>query len=110
MSEPIDPQKALEQLWKLSGPYAQAKANRVYLEEYRKTLKALLMKASKEKTSAAQETEAYSHPDYAQHLAALRTAIEEEEKFRWRLIAAQAGIEIWRSQEASNRNIDRAAR
>lgn len=110
MPDPIDPQKALEQLWKLSGPYAEAKANRVYLDEYKKTLKALLMKASKEKTSAAQETEAYSHPDYQAHLKALQAAVEEEEKLRWRLVASQAAIEVWRSQESSNRAMDRGAR
>lgn len=107
MSPEIDPQSALEQLWKLSGPYAQAKANRVYLDEYRKSLKAILMKASAEKTSAAQETEAYSHPDYVAHLKALQAAVEEEEKLRWRLVASQAAIEIWRSKEASNRMMDR---
>lgn len=110
MPDPIDPQKALESIWKLSGPYAEAKANRVYLDEFRKSLKAILMKASKEKTSAAQETEAYSHPDYQAHLKALQTAVEEEEKLRWRLVAASTAIEIWRSQESSNRMIDRSAR
>lgn len=106
----LDPQKALEQLWKLSGPYAQAKANRVYLDEYRKSLKAILMKASAEKTSAAQETEAYSHPDYVTHLKALQAAVEEEEKLRWRLVAAQAEIEIFRTMEASARTFDRKVR
>jgi hypothetical protein len=35
--------------------------------------------------------------------------VEVEEQLRWTLIAAQARVEIWRSQEASNRLQDRAA-
>jgi hypothetical protein len=31
----------------------------------------------------------------------------EEEKYRWELVAAQARIEVWRSQEASNRAMDK---
>ena len=29
--------------------------------------------------------------------------IMDEEKYRWEMVAAQARIEVWRSQEASNR-------
>jgi hypothetical protein len=108
MSKPIDPQGALEQLWKLAPQYAQAKANRVYLEEFRKTLKAQLMKACGESSIGAQEREAYADETYANHLKGLSVAVEQEEVLRWRLIASQAAIEVWRSQEASNRAMDRA--
>ena len=108
MSKPIDPQAAIEQLWKLSPEYAKAKGERVYLDEFRKSKKALLMQASTQKTGIAQEADAYAHPEYVSLLDALRAAVEAEETLRWRLIAAQAAIEVWRSQEASNRAIDRA--
>ena len=55
----------------------------------------------------AQEREAYSHPTYKNHLKAIREAMELEEKLRWQLISAQARVEVWRSQEASNRAMDR---
>jgi hypothetical protein len=51
---------------------------------------------------------AYSHKDYLELLEGLRDAVEEEEKLRWQMIAAEARIEVWRSQEASNRVVDRA--
>lgn len=108
MAVTVDPREALDTLWKIAPHYAEAKGLRVYLEEYRKTLKATLMKASRETTLAAQERDAYAHADYADHLKGLQAAVEQEEKLRWRLVSAQAAIEIWRSQEASNRAMDRA--
>lgn len=109
MSKPIDPQSAIETMWKTAPRLAKAKAERVYMEEYRKSLKAILMKASPAKTSAAQETDAYSHPDYIKHLSGLQAAVEAEETLRWQMVATEAAVEVWRSQEASNRRIDRAA-
>jgi len=38
----------------------------------------------------------------------LKAAVETEEEVRWALVAAQARIEVWRSQEASSRNEMRA--
>jgi hypothetical protein len=57
---------------------------------------------------AAKEMEAYATDDYVRLLEGLKEAVEVEEKLKWQLIAAQARIEIWRSQEATNRTIDRA--
>ena len=57
---------------------------------------------------AAKEMEAYANQDYVTLLEGLKEAVETEEKLKWQLIAAQARIEIWRSQEATNRTIDRA--
>lgn len=109
VKDSVNPMKSLGVMHKYGPKYAKAKATRVYLEEYRKTIKALMMQASGEPSAAAQEREAYAHPEYIAHLEALRQAVEEEEALRWKLIAAQAAIETWRSQEASNRAIDRAA-
>ena len=57
----------------------------------------------------AQEREAYANPKYIDHLKALQAAVEAEEKLRWMLIAAEARIEVWRSQEASKRSEIKAA-
>lgn len=112
MSNDIDPMQAVEYMIAKSGEYAQAKANRIYCDEYRKSLKSLLMKdamVAGHNAANAQEREAYAHPDYMQHLSALKAAVEAEEKLRWMLIAAEARIEVWRSQEASKRNEIKAA-
>lgn len=103
MERDIDPQKAVDYIRDNAKAYAFAKANRMYVEEYRKSLKAILMKRSQESAVNAQEREAYSHDEYREHLQAIFEAIMEEEKYRWEMVAAQARIEVWRSQEASNR-------
>lgn len=93
-----------------SQAYAKAKAERCYLEQFRKSKKALLMAESPEKTAASKEIYAYSHPDYVQLLEGLRLAIETEETLKWQLAAAEAKIEIWRTESANNRQIDRSHR
>ena len=111
--EPIDPQSAVDYIIRMAPVYAKAKAERIYLDEWRKSKKALLMKQAGVdgvKTSAAQEVEAYADPAYQELLIALRDAVEIEETARWKLVAAQARVEVWRSQEASNRNQERATR
>lgn len=105
-----DPNKAVDYILQNAPKFAQARADRVYLEEFRKSKKALLMKQSGETSAVAQERDAYAHSDYVQLLEGLRTAVETEETLRWNLVAAQARIEIWRTQEASNRAQDRSMR
>lgn len=65
------------------------------------------MKESSEQTGVAQERDAYAHPEYIALLEGLKMAVEIEEQLKWTLIAAQARVEIWRSQEASNRMQDK---
>ena len=106
-----NPNKVVEFLLKNAGKYAQAKSERIYIEEFRKSKKALLMQQAQIKgveTMAAQERDAYANLEYQELLVGLKEAVEVEEKLRWQLIAAQMKIDIWRSQEASNRQIERA--
>lgn len=110
MAEPIDPNKAVDFLLANAGKYAKAKADRLHIEEFRKSKKALLMAQSTEKAANAREQFAYAHPEYIELLGAYRTAVEVEESLRWAQIAAQLRVEIWRSQEASNRATDRTMR
>jgi hypothetical protein len=103
---------AVDYLYTHGAKYAEAKAHRVFLEEYRKSQKAMLMKAAqadgRSKTAASAEIEAYADPTYVQMLEGLQAAVEKEESLRWGLVSAQARIDVWRSQEASNRTFDRA--
>jgi hypothetical protein len=105
----IDPHEAVDYIIKHAGKFANAHAERIYIEQYRKSLKAMLMIKSGNKVISAQERDAYAHQDYRDLLDGLRAAVEVEEKLRWDLIAAQARIEVWRSQEATNRTQDKLA-
>ena len=101
--EEISPFKALDFIRDNASAYAEAKANVVYMTEYRKTQKSILMGQSTAKTDGQREAYAYAHPNYIAHLEALRIAIEEAERLRWLMIAAEAKIEVWRSLESSAR-------
>lgn len=103
-----DPNKAVDYIIENAGKFAAAKADRVYLEEFRKSKKALLMGQSTAKSAVEREQYAYAHEGYLALLGALKAAVEVEEKLRWDLIAAQARVEIWRTQSANNRAQDRA--
>lgn len=108
MTQETDPHLAINYILDNGKLYAAAKAERIYLEEYRKSLKAILMEGSRSETIGGQERDAYAHKDYIHLLDGLRVAVENEETLRWNLIAAQARVEVWRSQEASNRMQDKA--
>jgi hypothetical protein len=103
MTEAINPFKALDFIRDHAPLFAQAKANLLYLTEYRKTKKALLMIESDAKTESAKESYAYAHEEYIEHLKALAVAVQESERLRWLMVGAEAKIEVWRSLEASAR-------
>lgn len=107
---PRTPEQDVDYILAQAKRFAGAKAERVYLEEFRKSKKALLMAQSDEKTAVAREQYAYAHSEYTALLDGLKVAIEAEETLKWKLTAAQLSIEIWRSREASNRNQDRSMR
>ena len=102
---------AVDYLYTHGAIFAEAKAHRVFLEEYRKSQKAMLMKAAlsdgRAKSAAVAEIEAYADPVYIEVLNGLESAVEAEETYRWGLVSAQARIDVWRSQEASNRAFDK---
>ena len=109
----IDPNAAVDFLLKNAGLFAKAKAERCYLEEFRKSKKALLMQEAflaGVDTMAGQERDAYARSEYRELLEGLKAAVETEEKLKFQLIGAQLRVEIWRSMEASNRTIDKVTR
>lgn len=86
--------------------YGIAKGQRIYLEEFRKSKKALLMKDALMRgieAANAQEREAYADKEYSQMLKGLEAAIMQEETLKWKIEAARLDIEIWRTRQASER-------
>lgn len=103
-----DPHKAIDFIIANGAKFAKAKAKRVYIEEFRKSKKALLMAQSPAEAANAREQYAYAHPEYQELLEGFKAAVETEEELKWLLIAAQARVDVWRSEEASARRVDRA--
>lgn len=93
------------ELRRLSGERAQAKRRLVYLEHFRKSKLAILMKAAAfdHKTTAAQEREARAHPEYIELLEGMAEATEEFEKLDWELRISMKGADLWQTLEASKR-------
>lgn len=105
--------KAVDFLRDHAGDFAVSEAQLVYMTELRKTVKAQLMKdyeVQGHKTTAAQEREAYADPRYVQHLLALQQAVEQRERAKWMMIAAQARIEAEKANMYANGKTDRAMR
>lgn len=98
-----DVQKALDRLRFQAGNAAKAKAERIYLEAFSKSIKANVMQRHLEMPVSAQEREAYSSEEYRKHLLVMRDAIEKDELCRWQMISAQAVIEAWRTASANQR-------
>lgn len=95
--------KALDYLRDNARDAAQAKAERIYVEEYRKVIKATLMKEHGSLSAVLQEREAYADPRYSQHLEAIREAVQIDEQHRFMRGAADAKIEAWRTQSSNSR-------
>ena len=62
-------QKAVDYLRDSSTKCAKARAELIYVTEYRKSLKAILMKKHGELAYSGQEREAYAEQEYKKHLA-----------------------------------------
>lgn len=82
---------------------AAARANRLVMEDFGKVVKSEIMCQYPELPVSAQEREAYRHPKYKAHLAALKVAIAEDEEYRFRRDAADAGLRAYQTQEATLR-------
>ena len=104
------PHAAVDFILKNAPDYAKAKSQRIFLEEYRKSKKALLMKdalLAGIEAANAQEREAYSHHEYIELLKGLAEAVEIEETLKWKLEAARMRTEIWKTEEYTNRKTDK---
>ncbi len=90
-------ERSLHFINKQAEEFARAKSQRVYLEEFRKVRKALLMNEAEQegrKTGQERESYAYSHAEYKKLLNGLREAIEIEESLRWKLLSARENIDV----------------
>jgi hypothetical protein len=100
--------RARKFIYEKSVDFAQAKANRIYLEQFLKSKAALLQSESTETTMAGKEVYAKAHPEYIALLYGLKEAVKIEEELKWKLISAQLAVEIYRTESANNRAIDKA--
>jgi len=98
-----DPHKAVDWMMDNVENISKSKAQLTQLEEYTKSLRAILMKQSLENSIGAQEREALAHPEYIAHQQAVSAAVEEYEKLRHYYSIAQTVIDVWRTEQSNLR-------
>jgi hypothetical protein len=104
MSEQLEAR--LHELRRQAGEFANAEADRVYLNHYRKSKLAMLMKdreVAGVSTVAAQERDARANPEYLELLEGLREATKVAEKNKWLLNIAMRGSSLYQTEEATKR-------
>ena len=98
----IDPNKCVAYIMENAPKFAQAKAERVFIENFLRTVKSRLMQ-NEEGTLGNKEAYAYAHPEYEAQLRGLKEATEKEENLKFMLLAAQMRFDTWKTQEYSKR-------
>lgn len=96
-------EKALCYLRDNASAAGWARAQREYMLEYRKTVKAEIMQEHASLPIGAQEREAYADDRYKKHLEAIREAVYQDEKHRFLMQAAMAKLDCWRTQSSNER-------
>jgi ABC-type enterochelin transport system substrate-binding protein len=103
MISDAEAEKALDYIRDNAAKIAVSRANRIYVEEFRKTVKAQIMKEHISQPLGAQEREAYADERYKQHLQAIKEAVEADEYQRWMMEAASAKVSAWQTQSRNSR-------
>ena len=104
-------EKAIQWIMDNADAASQARADKLYLEDFGKSLKAELMlecealsAVEKKKTTLGyQEMYALDHDKYRAHLKGLHEAIRLDTKYTWLKSAAEDRLDIWRTQESTKR-------
>jgi hypothetical protein len=100
----INPEKAIRYIQEHAEKYAKAKGDVAYTENYLKVVKSQQMNKSESSSLGQREADAYASAEYKESILAHKQAIEEEAHLKWMLTAAQARIEVWKTQEYSKRS------
>ena len=103
MIDENEAQRSIDYIYDNAPVYADAKAKRVYIENYMKVVKAREMANSDKKTLGDREIDAYMSMDYEVQLKAMREAVAKEEEIKYRMEAAKLRFEHWKTEQFNNR-------
>jgi hypothetical protein len=105
-----DPHEAINYIYINAPEYAKAKGQLAQLEAYKSSLKAIMMKKSTENSLGGQEREAYASQEYQDLCVAIGKATEDAESLKWKITSATMRFDAWRTEQASNRNLEKMTR
>ena len=106
----FNPYNAYDTLERIKNAYSKAEGLVAGLDAKKKAIIAIMMKKSNENALGAQEREAYASDEYAEYCEQIDIATANKTLLKLEVAQAQMEFEAWRTQEASNRNIERMTR
>ena len=104
----IKPEQAAEFIFEYAEQYAKAYSRRIALEQYIKAEKSIQMIASSQPSISGKEMEAQASNEFSAKIAELEAAAYKEKLYYNQIKAKELEIEIYRTESANNRTIDRA--
>jgi hypothetical protein len=102
-----DPHEAINYIFTHAPEYAKAKGQLAQLEAYKSSLKSIKMKQSSEQSLGAQEREAHASQEYLDFCEEIDKATANKVLLKLEIAQAQMEFEAWRTEQATNRNIER---
>ena len=106
----INPHEHLQRIVDLTEQYALADKTLTSLESWKSAIKAIQMNESKQVSAVMKEMDAYSSKAYQEWATNYAEAKRNYTSLRLQIESAKLHLEVWRSQEASNRTTDRTLR
>jgi hypothetical protein len=106
----FSPHNAFDTLERIKNQYAKAEGLVAGLDAKKKAIVAIMMKKSNENALGAQEREAYASDEYAKYCQQIDIATANKTLLKLEVAQAQMEFEAWRTEQATNRNIERLTR
>jgi hypothetical protein len=106
----INPNDEIQFIVDLIDDYADADANLAWLDSYKAALKALKMKESLSPSIAGKEMDALASDEYLQFCHDLNDAKRKHTSLKLTIETAKLKIECWRTEQATNRQIEKLTR
>jgi hypothetical protein len=106
----FNPHNAYDTIENLKEKLSKAEGLAAGLEAKKKAIIAIMMKKSGEQSLGAQEREAYASKEYAIYCDDIDKAVADKVLLKLEIAQAQMEFEAWRSEQATNRNIERLTR
>ena len=106
----FSPHNAYDTLERIKCKYAEAEGLFAGLEAKKRAIIAIMMKKSGENSLGAQEREAYISKEYAEYCEQIDIATANKTLLKLEVAQAQMEFEAWRTEQATNRNIERLTR
>jgi hypothetical protein len=106
----INPNDEIQNIVDLKDDYAAAEANLAWLESYKHALKALKMKESPSPSIAGKEMDALASDEYMTYCHDLEEAKRKHTSLKLVIETAKMKVEVWRTEQATNRQVEKLTR